>query len=62
MKWLDKKVRFIVEQLETFLVRVTKEFKQTHAVTQIIITSPIWIPIVILIVKASRGDFNSEVV
>ena len=62
MKWLDKKVRFIVEQLDKFLYNLSKEFKQTHAVTRIIITSPIWIPIVILIIKASRGDFNSEVV
>ena len=51
MKWLDKKVRFILEQLETFLVRVKKEFQQLHAVTQIIITSPIWIPILILIIR-----------
>jgi hypothetical protein len=58
MKWLDKKVRFICNQLSDFIEKFSKDFDALHFVTQIIITSPIWITLLILIIKASRGDFD----
>jgi hypothetical protein len=56
MKWLDKKVRFICNQLSDFIEKFSKDFDALHFVTQIIITSPIWITIIILIINASRGE------
>ena len=46
--------------IKTFDNRVRKfinEFRDLHPLTQIIITSPIWIPLIILIVKTIEFDF-----
>lgn len=62
MKWLDKKIRVMIDKLVRYLDNRMLEFQSLHFVTKLIITSPIWITIIIFIIKASRGDFDSEVV
>jgi hypothetical protein len=58
MKWLDKKVSFIARKVSDFISKFIRDFEESHIVTQIIVTSPIWITLLILIIKASRGDFD----
>jgi hypothetical protein len=58
MKWLDRKVRFIVNQLSTFIKKFIEDFRQLHDVTKIIVSCPLWIPLVVhIIIVAKNGGF-----
>ena len=46
-----------INKLDVKIRKFIEEFSRLHPLTQIIITSPIWIPLIILIVKTIEFDF-----